>query len=154
MCCYENIFLFHLKVLCYLQSQKIWVATSHFVITVTFCNTMAHFVIKSVALCNNNLPHFVIKLLYWFLQFEICQKKPTKFSCPLCNKIIISIYLPAFLPTLITSWLPRSPYLAGWCFQVKDHLQQSHVTFWSRGQVRSHDKWEKLHFHFHEAYGY
>ena len=95
-------------------------------------NNLSQFVMLS-ALCNNNLLRFVTKLLCCVLQYKICQKIFT-----LCNKIIISIYLPIFLPNPILYLLPEDlspPYLACWWFKVKDHLQQSHVTLWPRGQM-------------------
>ena len=49
------------------------------------------------ALCNNNLSHFVIKLLFCTLHFVICQKRLQNWTALLCNKIVISIYL-SYLP--------------------------------------------------------
>ena len=98
---------------------------------------MSHFVIPD-ALCNNNLSHSVIKLLCCFLQYKIFQKSLRNWVVTLCNKIIISICLPTFLPSSIISLLPQDlwpPYLVGWGFKVKDRLEQGHLTLWSRGQV-------------------
>ena len=67
-----------------------------------------------------------------------CQKNLRNWVVALCDKIIISIYPPTFLPTSIISLLPQDlwpPYLAGWWFKVNDHLLQNHVILWSRGQV-------------------
>ena len=67
-----------------LDSQRGLCVTTHFVITLTLCNTDT--------LCNNSLSYFVIKLLYRTLQYEICQKLQ---NCivTFCNKIIICILL-------------------------------------------------------------
>ena len=53
----------------------------------------SHFVIPD-ALCNNSLPHFVIKLPCCTLQYNICQKRLLNWSATLCKKIIICILLP------------------------------------------------------------
>ena len=52
----------------------------------------SHFVIPD-ALCNNSLPHFVIKLLSPTLQYEICQKSLRNCIVTLSNRIIIRILL-------------------------------------------------------------
>ena len=109
---------------------------THFEITDTFRNNnLSHFVIPDT-ICNSNLSHLVIKLL--LLIFAISQKSPRNWVLIPFNKIIINIYRPTFLPTLIISlflldlWLP---YLASWWFKLKDHFQQSHMMLWSRDQV-------------------
>ena len=70
---------------------------SNFVITVTLCNNiLSHFV---------HLSHFVITTCHTLLHFEmrIMSKNLCNLVVTLCNKIIISIYLPVYLDYISTS---------------------------------------------------
>ena len=48
-------------------------------------------------------------------------------------------------------WLPN---LTEWWVLMRTYYPHSHVTCWSRGYIRSYNKWKTLKIHFHMTCGY
>ena len=138
---------------------------SHFVIPDALCNNnLSQFVIPDT-LCYNNLTHFGIKLLFCFVRWNM-SKKPTKIISLLAQDLKPQylagwwvkmkdhqqqIHVNLWSRNQMITWemknvifsLPRGlrlPNVTGRHLLMKECCSQSHVTRWSSGHIRSHDK--------------